>query len=246
MAPRRSGGREPQAPQEWVGKSFREVPLREIVTAPVITQMLPAEAVGVAAHEHDWATHLLPSEAALVARAVEKRRWEFAAGRNCARRALAELGWSGFPLLHRAGREPVWPPGVVGSITHCDGYCAAAVAPKAQLTSLGIDAERNALLPTGVPDLVCTVGEQQDIGGIDGVEVQALIFSAKEAVFKAWHPLTGLWLDYLDAALAFDVATGTFSVRLLPTAPLDELPGTFVGKFAATPEHVFTLVTVAG
>ena len=74
---------------------------------------------------------LFPEEEALVAGAVTKRREEFAAGRNAARAALAGLGPPPCPLLRAGRRAPAWPQGIVGSITHCSGFCCAVVAPAA-------------------------------------------------------------------------------------------------------------------
>src|SRR5437763_335927 len=71
---------------------------------------------------------LYPEERACIARAVPKRRAEFATGRVCARQALERLGVAVGPLLPHPDRSPAWPPGIVGSISHTDGYCAVAVA----------------------------------------------------------------------------------------------------------------------
>jgi 4'-phosphopantetheinyl transferase EntD len=140
---------------------------------------LPEGVVGVEAYADRWETELLPEERALVATAVKKRRHEFAAGRNCARRALAKLGWPDFPVLSGPNREPLWPPGVLGSITHCHGYCAAVAAPLAELKGIlgiGIDAELNAQLPQGVVELVCRPSE---LGTLDkltrGQQSRALV-----------------------------------------------------------------------
>lgn len=202
--------------------------------------------VAVEGHGSAWEPDLLPDEAPLVARAVAKRRHEFAAGRAFARQALAELGRPDFPILTGAGREPLWPDGIVGSITHCDGYCAAAVARQSDLRSLGIDAERNVLLPPGVLRLTCTERERGQLPSLAGVSVPALIFSAKESVYKAWYPLARRWLDYLDAEVDVDVASGRFRARLLvEPPPACGLPGNvFEGRFAFTAEHVFTAVAV--
>ena len=70
--------------------------------------------------------------------------------RTCARIALGRLGLPPAPLLSGPKREPLWPDGVVGSITHCDGYRAVAVARADQLASIGIDAEPHAELPAGI------------------------------------------------------------------------------------------------
>ena len=67
---------------------------------------------------------LLPPEAQAIDHAVPKRRREFTAGRTAARRACARLGvWAG-ALPVAADRTPVWPEGVVGSISHSDLSCA--------------------------------------------------------------------------------------------------------------------------
>ena len=71
---------------------------------------------------------LFESELASVSRAVRKRRLEFDTVRHCARQALGELGYSPAPLLKGEWGEPQWPKGIVGSMTHCQGYRAAAVA----------------------------------------------------------------------------------------------------------------------
>lgn len=191
-----------------------------------------------------WDAPLLPEEEVLVARAVAKRRREFAAGRHCARKALARLGWPGFAVLAGANREPLWPPGIVGSITHCRGYCAAAVARATDLTALGIDAELNAELPPGVLRLTSTPREQEEMVSIPGVSVPALVFSAKESIYKAWYPLAERWLGYLDAEVELDPAGGRFAVRLLVEAPPGLAASSFRGRFAFSREHVFTAVTV--
>ncbi|WP_423832395.1 hypothetical protein [Streptomyces manipurensis] len=70
-----------------------------------------------------------------------RRRAQFATARACARRALAGLGREPVALLPGPGGAPQWPSGVVGSITHCEGYRAAVAAPAGVVAALGIDAE---------------------------------------------------------------------------------------------------------
>src|SRR5438132_715206 len=104
-------------------------------------RLVPVRVVVVEATQAEWDSQLLPEEARLVATAVGRRRREFAAGRACARLALGRLGFPEAPLLSGPDRAPVWPEAAVGSITHCPGYCAAAVARRGAVRSLGIDAE---------------------------------------------------------------------------------------------------------
>jgi 4'-phosphopantetheinyl transferase EntD len=211
----------------------------------VIARLLPAAVVTVEAGDADWTARLPPEEEPLVARAVEKRRREFTAGRTCARRALERLGWTGFPILAGPHREPLWPPGIVGAITHCRGYCAAAVARVADVRSLGIDAELRARLPDGVEELVCTEAERRQASELPGDHWGTLVFSAKESVYKTWYPVAQRWLDYQDAELTIDPDQGRFSARiLLPAAP-DVFPwNPLPGRFAFDAERVFTAIAV--
>ncbi|HXM55490.1 MAG TPA: 4'-phosphopantetheinyl transferase superfamily protein [Candidatus Dormibacteraeota bacterium] len=211
----------------------------------MIASLLPAGVITIEAGDADWTAPLLPEEEPLVARAVEKRRREFAAGRSCARRALAELGWPDYPLLSGPKREPVWPPGIVGAITHCPGYCAAAVARAADVRSLGIDAEVRGPLPDGVGNLVCTPAELHLTAGLPGDHWGTLVFSAKESIYKAWYPIAQRWLDYRDAELSIDADGGRFRARIL----LEVEPGVFPwnpldGRFAIGDQRVYTAVTV--
>src|SRR5271166_3899694 len=103
--------------------------------------LFPAGVVATEMRDPGEVTLLLPEEAACLGRAVAKRRQEFAAGRQCARRALREFGVVDFPLGVGADREPLWPHGFVGSITHTAGICAAVVASQERYRALGVDAE---------------------------------------------------------------------------------------------------------
>jgi len=214
----------------------------------MMERLLPAQVVAVEATPSEWGAALLPEEARLVARAVSRRRREFAAGRACARAALGRLGFPPVPLLPGPDRAPLWPEAAVGSITHCPGYCAAAVARRETVRSLGIDAELNQPLPDGVAELVCTDSELAWARRTArrGTSWEALIFSAKESVYKAWQPLTGEWLGYLDAELTLDPGRGAFEARLLrPAHPvLGKDLSSFPGRFAVTPTHVLTAVTL--
>jgi len=171
---------------------------------------------------------LLPEEEPLVGRAVERRRAEFTTARSCARQALARLGVPPAPVLSGPAREPLWPTGVVGSLTHCDGYRAAAVARRAEVAALGIDAEPHLPLPDGVLARVTLPAERRALGGLPaGVRWDRLLFSAKESVYKAWYPLTGRWLGFEDARVELDPG-GSFEARLLDPG-VD--PPSFAGRW---------------
>jgi 4'-phosphopantetheinyl transferase EntD len=159
---------------------------------------------------------LLPEEEKIIAHAVQSRRREFAAVRNLARACLARLGYEPVPILPGAGGAPAWPVGVQGSMTHCAGYAAAAVAASPAVAGIGIDAEPDAPLPDGVLELVATPVEQDrlTVTRPGGPHWDRLLFSAKEAVYKAWFPLVGDWLDHQDAEIIFHPHDQTFTAQL--------------------------------
>jgi 4'-phosphopantetheinyl transferase EntD len=161
---------------------------------------------------------LLPEEEKVIAQAVEPRRREYAAVRSCARACLGRLGYRPVPILPGLGGAPVWPAGVLGSMTHCSGYAAAAVGPLPRISAVGIDAEPDAPLPDGVLELVATPAERDRLTATrpesDGPNWDRLLFSAKEAVYKAWFPLVGDWLDHQEAEIRFQPQERTFTAQL--------------------------------
>ena len=160
-------------------------------------------------------------EAAAVAGAGAERRREFGTVRWCARTALRQLGVPAAPILHGEDRAPRWPVGVVGSMTHCAGYRAAVVARSGELRGVGIDAEPHAALPADVLELVLLDGERARLAALadahPALHWDRLVFCAKEAVYKAWFPATGHWLDFEDVSIAVH-RDGTFGARLRGTS----------------------------
>jgi 4'-phosphopantetheinyl transferase EntD len=166
---------------------------------------------------------LFPEEAALVATAVEKRRTEFRAGRSCARKALVELGITAFPLLAGTDRAPIWPPSVVGSITHTDGgtdgYCAVAVANQRTALGLGLDAEPLLPLPAEVWPLVLDGEEARAARHAADPGVYArILFSAKEATYKAIFPAFKRFLEFSDVHVDLLPQQGIFFSELIGSA----------------------------
>jgi len=162
----------------------------------------------------------LPEEEPLIARSVAKRRNEFVTVRHCARLALADLGIPAVPILKGDKGEPCWPDGVVGSLTHCEGYRGAVVGRFGEIRSVGIDAEPHDVLPSGVLDAISLPVERHELGALpNGLHWDRILFCAKEATYKAWFPLTHRWLGFEDAHITFGVDAGgtggTFTSRIL-------------------------------
>ncbi|WP_320065752.1 4'-phosphopantetheinyl transferase family protein [Micromonospora sp. RTGN7] len=208
--------------------------------------LLPTEVTVAVAGPDDWAGELLPAEqACLGEKAVESRRRDFTAGRICARRALTRLGVPAVAVPSAPDRSPVWPAGVVGTITHTRGYCAAAAARTDQVRSVGMDAEGHRELNAGVRRLIGLPEEWDDCARLPGgVSWAAVLFSAKETIYKVWHPVVGTWLDFHDARVELDPDSGLFTARINPTrlagAPVPDPPATVTGRFAVDADLVRT------
>jgi enterobactin synthetase component D / holo-[acyl-carrier protein] synthase len=192
----------------------------------VIERILPGCAAVAEAYSDAAEARLFPAELAAVAKAVPSRRREFATVRRCARIALAELGLPAAAIVPGPDREPQWPPGIAGSMTHCDGYRAAALARTCDLVSVGIDAEQDLPLPDGLLGVIARPEEVGMLAALAGlhplVHWDRLLFSAKESIYKAWYPLARRWLGFEDATLTLDPAGTAFRARLLQ-------PGLVVG-----------------
>ncbi len=192
----------------------------------MLEQILPASVV-VRSTRGDLDAELYPEEEVLVERAVEKRRREFITARACAREALAELGQARRAILSGPKGEPLWPAGVVGSITHCDGYRACALARATDLTTLGVDAEPNLPLPDGLLGDIALPEEREALSELarheSATHWDRLLFSIKESIYKAWFPLAERWLGFEDALVSIDPRAQSFDARLLVAGPvLDE------------------------
>lgn len=178
-----------------------------------IAALLPQGAVG-AQWEGDDAPGIFAEEHGAVEGAVPKRALEFARGRACARAALASLGVAPGPLPTGRSRAPIWPSGIVGSITHCVGFIAAIAAPNRSVRALGVDAEPAGVLPPETRRMILHPGEATMLEGSH----EKVVFCAKESVFKALHPLTGIWFGFQDVVVDLDAPAGRFSLRAAPGA----------------------------
>jgi enterobactin synthetase component D len=168
----------------------------------VVRRLVPT-GTGVAAREVDAAlvAALSAQERALVKAARPVRQREFATGRCCAHRALAAIGADVDTIGRGARRQPVWPAGVTGSITHAGGV-AAAVATRmgAVVAGLGLDVEQvDHLEPELWPHVLTPSEHDRCRESLHPVAAATAVFSAKEAAFKAVFPLFGVEIDFLEA-----------------------------------------------
>jgi 4'-phosphopantetheinyl transferase EntD len=216
----------------------------------VIEALFPDGVVTVETTEAGSEDALYPEERAGLGHAVAKRRREFAAGRACARRALARLELADAVLPIRPDRLPAWPAGIVGSITHCAGYCGVAAARQGAILGLGLDAEVGGELEPALVPLVCRPAEiealaaLESLGGLTSGEGAKLVFSAKESAYKCFFPLVHRFLEFHDVEIELRLESpraGSFTARILsgPT-PVPR----FHGRFLRDDARVYTGVTL--
>jgi len=224
--------------------TYRTLAHVEEVNPSMIELILPSAASCVETFQDEDA-ELFPAEQAAMAGAVEQRRTEFASVRWCARRALAGLGVLAVPLVPGEWGAPTWPHGIVGSMTHCIGYRASVVAHSSEIIALGIDADQNVPLPTGVAEIVAAQEELRALPRSSDTAWDRVLFSAKESVYKAWFPLTRRFLNFDEAEIDID-PDGSFSARILvpATMPSGEALTGFGGRWIVAHGLVATAIAV--
>ena len=210
-----------------------------------IAGLFPAFARCAVLPVSDQCRPLFPVELHAVANAVPVRRQEFACGRACAHAAIRELGIEDAPILMSDSREPAWPLGAVGSISHTRELAAAVVCRSADAHAVGVDLERaDAALSDTVLGLILTPGELAQVGDLLSADERAaaLIFSAKEAVHKVVAPLAGYRPDPQSVEVAVDLAACRFTAAV--RRPVDASPLVLRGAFCFVDGHVATGVCV--
>lgn len=197
----------------------------------------------------DLDERLYPEEQEYIRHAAPKRFHEFRTVRALAREGLAELGHARPPMVPGEWGEPMWPAGIVGSITHCDGYRAIVVAERAQVRSVGIDAEPNRPLPSSVYRKFSSALERDYVRRLEEVVPQVcgdiLLFSVKESIYKAWFPMTHTRLRF-DQVCVQLLPNGSFHAVLLELPrQTDAILHSFDGRWDFSEGVLRTIVDLA-
>jgi 4'-phosphopantetheinyl transferase EntD len=183
---------------------------------------------------------LFPEELAQIDRALAPRRRGYTAGRTASRRAMAQIGFPPGPLLKGEGGAILWPAGVTGSLSHCDGHCIAVVVPTGAARSVGIDLERLQVLDADMTSTICRPDEGTGIAG-DAFR-PLMIFNAKEAAYKAQFALSREVFDF--HRLRIDFVDGGFEAKFTAkTGPFDA-GDVLAGRQAVVGGHVLSAVTI--
>lgn len=198
------------------GDALQKNPAR---MSPLMTGLFPPGVVAAELRMTGDPSLLFAEEAQYVRHAVPKRVQEFAAGRLCARRALAEFGFADYPLRMNGDRRPQWPAPFVGSITHTIGICGAAVAERRRFRAIGLDMEIVGRVTREIWPTICTPEETDWLDALREPEQSrcaALIFSARESFYKCQYEVTQEWMEFDDVSPdlpSSDASSGSFALR---------------------------------
>lgn len=191
---------------------------------------------------------LYAEERQAIANAVPLRVREFRAGRVYARRALRALGLPDGPILPRKLRSPIWPSGTTGSISHCRHVCAAVVGLTKDIASVGIDIEDFTAATFDLEAMVATPSEmaqQQQIQDLCSIPLGYLLFSMKEATYKAYCAIAGDFLNYHDVEVSIDAKSNCFRSKLIAAdKPFVLGRDSLEGRFCVAFGHVLALAEV--
>jgi len=193
-----------------------------------LTDLLPAQVKTVLSDQVPTDEDPMPAAELAATVSMQPDRYnEFMHGRACARAALAALGLPDQTIPVGAHREPVWPTGIVGSISHCGAVAAAAAARRDEIGGLGIDLEFADPLDAATLNLICRDPEQFWLQQTDDrLRFAKLIFSAKESIFKCIWPTIRHFVDFQDIGIKIDIGANTFK----PVEWADNLPASIIGS----------------
>jgi 4'-phosphopantetheinyl transferase EntD len=194
--------------------------MRRVDEAAAVAQPMFPPGAEVAACLIGAAPPPWPSEAPAVAAAVPARQAEFAAGRAAVRAALDALGLPAVAVPVGQTRAPVWPSGIVGSITHSDGLALAVLAPARQCAGLGFDAEPDAPFPEDLVESVTRPEERLWLARQpDPLTAARMIFVAKEAAYKCQFPASRAVLGFDALRIGFGADGKVEAVFTIPVPP---------------------------
>lgn len=213
-------------------------------------RLFPEGAIAVASRGGaDEPCDLLPAESEALGPTTKERRREFALGRNCARRALAALGIADFALLRAPDRRPLWPDGIVGSITHTDSFVVAVAARRGAIDGLGIDTEIVGAVRERLWPKIAGAAEREWLAALPHRQrafATALLFSAKEAFYKCQYPRLSQRFGFHDVAVLpgpWRKDVGEFAIQIRSPASSGALPPV-IGRYRRHGRYVSTGVAM--
>jgi 4'-phosphopantetheinyl transferase EntD len=209
----------------------------------VIKSLLPDNVLLLMATVGDWLDDIYEDERVLVENAVPRRQFEFATGRMLAAEGLRQFNIPAAAIPQGAMKEPIWPHGVMGSISHTTDVCMLAMASSNDYEGLGIDLETRPAEFSELERMILRQDERRhrESGGLDRDDRVRLVFSAKESVYKAIHAHVGRFVDFQEVRIELSRDQDRFTASAPDDPQLDALVGRGAGRFRITENFVFTI-----
>lgn len=182
----------------------------------IIKKLFPPEVEGIILPIDDYTSELTPDEYKIIENASEKRKREFSTGRKCAKQAMKKLGIEEVPILKGENREPLWPEGVVGSISHCKDLCGAVIGASTDIKAIGLDLENIKKLKNDISRLICTDYERKWIAQQKNHSYETLIlliFSLKESIYKCIYASDDMKIGFKDCTVIPNLRTKNVKVH---------------------------------
>jgi 4'-phosphopantetheinyl transferase EntD len=207
--------------------------------------MLPSPPFYSVSYDKPYTPQVLhPEEHLLINGASAKRIGEFCAGRYCAHQVLEQLGFSHVPVLKNQHGAPIWPKGIVGSISHSSEMSIAVAARSVDIQALGVDIQ---YYGHPFPDQTfATLFRRQEIRSIlnappEFVDQYAYsIFASKESALKCIYSAFGHCLEFTDIFIDINFTDGWFLISI-PNKRAFDRPG-WLGKVFFDGAYIFTVV----
>ena len=208
-----------------------------------IQAQIPPNVLLLAAPVSNWMEGIDADEQKIVRHAVQSRQAEFSTGRMLAAQALREIGAPVSPVLRGDMNEPIWPSGIVGSITLTNDICLVAVATTKQTLGLGIDIEASRPGIDGLAHLILRPDERQTTACHDMPTENAVrvAFCAKESLYKAIHGRARRFVDFQEVRVEFSPDVGKFTAIAPDDQDLDALVRHGSGRYLIADSCVFAI-----
>ena len=215
--------------------------------AEAARDLLPSTvAVSTSDPRRGW-SGLHPDEVPATANMGALRRLEYTAGRQAAHGAMDQLSISDQPVVNGSDRAPIWPAGIVGSISHTSDYCIAVAAYDNDIHTVGLDIEPKRALCAELIYEICN-REERDWLANQPVEQQGylarLMFSAKECAYKCQYPLTKKLFGFKVLNIDLDLEEGSFSATFVQPVGLFCMGCKLKGQFYIGHDVIMTTMAV--
>ncbi len=216
---------------------------KSTATSPNLAGLFPDNVAHHYSTEMPANAMLLDAELKYTLRMAEKRIRDFTHGRYCARAALRKLGATAGASAIGVGsqREPVWPEGLIGSISHTDNVAIAVVARTSELSAIGIDIESAQPLDVDLTKMIL----RPDESPCSNPEEAKLIFSIKESIYKCIFPMLGFFVDFQDMQVIRSEQEQGFTAVPHHSAIDPNLISRLQGRYRIDDDYIFSSAWIA-